>query len=389
MGCYISSNDNRFYAVTETAFGQAIAPQPQNRFPAVRLRAQQRTDRVNRRDKTGGRSYVGTPAGMRKQTNVELTTYLTAWNPGSQEPGYGPLFRAALGGNGVLFNGGSVADVNGVIVRFQSAHGLGIGQALTVGGEIRFVVAVVDQDAVQINAPFSGMLAAGSPIAPTMSYSLASDLQSMTVFDYWSPATTVHRLMNGLTVERMKVSVNGDFHEFEFSGQSKDLIDSASFQPGEAALQEFPAEPTVGGFDYTIVPGHLGQVWIGSPAKRFYTLTEAEVMLTNNIEARDREFGIDGPACVSPGQRDVRVSFSIYEQDNEATKALYQAARQKSPISVMLQLGQQPGQMFGVYLNAVIPEVPEFDDREPRLQWRFSSCRAQGSNDDELYVAFG
>lgn len=45
--------------------------------------------------------------------------------------------------------------------------------------------------------------------------------------------------------------------------------------------------------------------------------------------------------------------------------------------------------MFGVYAKSIVPEVPELDDGETRLQWRFKNCRAQGIFNDELYVAFG
>ena len=58
------------------------------------------------------------------------------------------------------------------------------------------------------------------------------------------------------------------------------------------------------------------------------------------------------------------------------------------PISVMLQLGAESGNLFGVYLQTMVPEVPEFDDDERRLQWRFSNCRAQGTSNDELILAF-
>jgi hypothetical protein len=68
---------------------------------------------------------------------------------------------------------------------------------------------------------------------------------------------------------------------------------------------------------------------------------------------------------------------------------LYQAARQQSPIEVMFQLGQQSGQLFGVRMKSVIPQVPEFDDGEGRLQWKFANSRAQGTVDDEISVAFG
>ena len=85
----------------------------------------------------------------------------------------------------------------------------------------------------------------------------------------------------------------------------------------------------------------------------------------------------------------MRLNFKIFEHDDAQTKALYQAARQRSPIGVMLQLGEQAGQLFGAYMPAMVPEVPEFDDSETRLQWAFQNDRAQGTVDDELYIAFG
>ena len=45
--------------------------------------------------------------------------------------------------------------------------------------------------------------------------------------------------------------------------------------------------------------------------------------------------------------------------------------------------------MMGVYLKSVIPVVPEFDDGENRLQWKFRRSRAQGTVDNEIAVAFG
>ena len=53
------------------------------------------------------------------------------------------------------------------------------------------------------------------------------------------------------------------------------------------------------------------------------------------------------------------------------------------------QAGQQAGQMFGVRMKSVIPQVPEFDDSDGRLQWKFANSRAQGTVDDEITVAFG
>ena len=128
---------------------------------------------------------------------------------------------------------------------------------------------------------------------------------------------------------------------------------------------------------------------MGTAESRFYTLTSAELGIDNNIELRVREFGSDYARCIAAGERTVRLNFTLFEQANAETKGLYQAARQRSPIGVMLQLGQQSGQLFGAYMPAMVPQVPEFDDSETRLEWKFQSNRAQGAVNDELYVAFG
>ena len=390
MSCYVSSNDNRFYAALETVYGTAAPIVSRNRFPAVRLNAKQQTERVHRHDKTGSRTFPGLPNHLRRHTEFGVSTYLTSWADQTTEPSYGPLFASALGNAGHIFAGGTIASVtSGLSIAFTAAHGLSVGQAISLGGEMRFVVAVVSTTSVQINAPFNGTVGAGTSVAPTVTYSLATSLPSATIYDYWSPTTLVQRAVLGAAVDKMRIHVNNDFHEFEFAGPAKDLIDSASFESGQGGLSQYPPEPSLGGFDYTIVPGHIGEVWLGTPSSRFYTITEAALTLQNQIDLRAQEFGLDTPVCFTAGQRVVDLSFALFEQDNTVTKVLYQAARQRSPIPAMFQLGNQPGQMFGFYLNAVVPEVPEFDDKEPRLQWKFANSRAQGSVNDELFIAFG
>ncbi len=391
MACsYISSNDNRFYAALEESYGVAPALSAQNRFPAVKLATEQRREKIERKDKTGGRTFFGIPTGVRKQTRFELRTYLTGWPSAGQEPGYGPLFHAALGGGPWFFAGGTAgAASTASVIQFSAQHGLTPGQAVTCGDELRFVAAIVDESSVQLNAPLSGAPAPGTTIGATAGYTPATGLQSVTLFDYWSPSGVVQRLLRGAAIDKLRIAVNGDYHEFSFQGAAADLIDSSSFAEGQGGLAAYPAEPELAAFDYSIIPGHLGQAWLGTTPDRFFTLTEGMLELDNDLDLRNREFGSDAPRCIAAGMRTVTVSFSVFEQDNDATRALYQAARQRSPISVMFQLGQQAGQLFGVYLKAVVPEVPAFDDSETRLQWQFQSCRAQGTGDDEIFVAFG
>lgn len=307
----------------------------------------------------------------------------------SMAPSVGAMFRAAMGAAPLTFTGGTVASTTGTTgITFSASHGLSVGQALTHGGEIRFVAGVQDATTIFVNAPFTNVAATDS-VGTTVTYALATDIGSTSIFDYWDPNTAVQRIIEGAVVDTMRVRVNGDFQEFSFGGPARDLLDSASFTSGEGGLTEFPAEPADSGFDYTVVPGHLGQIWMGSSPTRFFTLTAATLTMDNAVQLRVKEFGSDLARCIAAGQRAVKLNFSIFEQADAQTAGLYQAARQRSPIGVMLQLGQQTGQLFGAYMPAMVPEVPEFDDSETRLQWTFQNSRAQGTVNDELYVAFG
>src|SRR6185437_7928113 len=97
MANYISSNANRFYVAVEASYGQSAAIAPANRFPAVHLQAQQVLESMRRVDKTGTRTFLGTPKTARRHTAFEARSYLTSWT-GSGEPGYGPFFHAGMGG---------------------------------------------------------------------------------------------------------------------------------------------------------------------------------------------------------------------------------------------------------------------------------------------------
>ncbi len=390
MSCYIASNNNRFYAALEEAYGATPIIGPENRFPGVKLSIKQEFEKPLRRDKTGTRTFLGLPQSLRRYTEFELRTYMTGLDPQSLETGYSALFKAALGGETLHYAGGTAgAGSGGRTLVFSQTHGLEPGQAVTFGGEIRFVQAVVDDNTVLLNAAFTLTPSEGSPIGPAITYFPGSTLKSASIFDYWSPEEAVQRILCGAGIDKLDLRVNGDYHEFRFRGAAMDLIDNCSFVEGQGQLNEFPAEPAAGGYNYSLIPGHLGQAWLGTLSEQFFTVTDARVTLDNNLELRAKEFGSALPRCLVAGRRTVTVDLSLYGRAEASSQALYKAARERSPIEVMLQLGQQTGQLCGVYLKSVIPEVPQFDDSETRLQWHFQGCRAQGAGDDEMVVAFG
>jgi hypothetical protein len=390
MASYISSNDNRFYTELESSYGQTPAITAQNRFPAVKLTAKNQLEKADRRDKTGSRTFVGIPAGLRRNTSFDLTTYMTSWSGQSAGPSYGPLFQAGMGAAPAMYVGGTAgAGSSGTSIVFAAPHGLAVGQGVSCNGEVRFVTAIVGTTAVQVNAPFSITPAAGTEMAPCISYFPATELQSVSIFDYWDPSTALQRILCGAAVDKMTIKVNGDFHQFEFEGMAQDLLDTSSFAAGQGQMSSFPVEPVLGAFSYAIVPGNMGEAWLGITPGEFYTITSGTFQLDNSLDTRSMEFGTNLPQAIAPGPRSVMAAFSLYELNDAATQGLYQAARQQSPISVMFQLGQQAGQVVGVYMMSVVPVVPEFDDGDNRLQWKFQGSRAQGTANNEMVVAFG
>lgn len=390
MSCYISSNNERIYVALESTYGVVPAVTIQNRIPLVKFGGKQVPEQTSRRDKTGSRTFAGLPNTIRETTSYSISSFMTEWTNQTVQPSHGPLFQAGMGGTPALWNGGTVATVTDQTeIQFTAAHGLSVGQAVTFSGEMRFVAAIQDAETIFINAPFTNIPTAGAAFGTTMTYTLAESLGSVSIFDYWDPSTAVQRIVEGGAVDTLTVKVNGDYQEFDFSGPARDLVDSASFTSGEGGLTSYPAEPSTTGFDYTIVPGHLGEVWMGVPPNEFLTLTAATLTLDNGVDLRVKEFGSDYAQCIAAGQRKVTLNFELFEMADAQTAALYQAARQRSPIGVMFQLGEQANQLFGAYMPAMVPQVPDYDDSETRLQWKFSNARAQGTNEDELYIAFG
>src|SRR4029078_2366556 len=109
MSCYISSDEKRFYAGLEASYGETPGIASQNRLPAVKLAIRHGGEKVGRRDKVGGRSFAGLPTGLRRRTDYQLRSYLTAWTDTTEQPGYGALFRAAMGAAPRLYSGATVA----------------------------------------------------------------------------------------------------------------------------------------------------------------------------------------------------------------------------------------------------------------------------------------
>src|SRR5260370_5616148 len=104
------------------------------------------------------------------------------------------MFEASLGATPLIFTGRTAAAGSSqTALAFSAPHGLVPQQAVTHGGEIRFVEAIVDPVHVQLNAPLSVTPSAGEAIGPTITYLPALDHPSADIFHHLIPATAPHR----------------------------------------------------------------------------------------------------------------------------------------------------------------------------------------------------
>ena len=388
-GCVLSSQ-NRFYVGLESTYGTAPSVDASNRMSAVALRMAQRREVRNRRDKTGGRTFTGLAPGSRRRTEFSVETYLVENTSPSTPPAVGTLVEAGLGAAPAVFTGGTAGlGSSTTLINFGSPHGLVKGQAFVWNGELRFVATVNSSTQVTVNAPFSSAPSSGSSLSAAVTYFPAYELPSVSIFDHWDPAAAVQRILTGGTVDRLEVRVNADYHELQFSGEAQDVVDSVSFESGDGGLLAFPAEPSLAGEYPLPIPGNLGQAGLGDPVSKYFTVTSAVVRLQNDIDLRNREFGTSTPQCIAPGMRNATADVELFETDSAATRSLFASAQAETPIQVMFQLGETAGQLLGVHMPAVVPELPKFDDSDRILRWRFENSRAQGTVDDEIAVAFG
>ena len=80
MSCYISSNNERIYCALESSYGLIPVIVGADRIPALKLKAKQVPEQTGRKDKTGTRTFVGMPNGIREFATFEVDTLLTEWS---------------------------------------------------------------------------------------------------------------------------------------------------------------------------------------------------------------------------------------------------------------------------------------------------------------------
>ena len=318
---YISSNANRFYTALESAYGQVgrSRRQPDSGGEAGESHSNSRPSSGRTRREAGH-----SPACRRRQAAhgfrpADVHDELAERS--SRDRRTGRCFRRRWGGaddlrgrNGGIQHDRRQAGLSGA-ARAGGGAGGGVRRRDPVRGGDRGREHGAAERAVH------GTPAAGGAVAAAVTYAPATELPSVSMFDYWTPATAVQRLLCGAAVDQMEISINGDYHEFRFSGLAQDVLDSSSFLPVRwRTLQSFPAEPALGGLRLLDRAGEHGRGVAGHVADAVLHDHSGSMVLKNNLDTRAKEFGIEPAAGDFAGPADGDGGIRALQPGRQATE---------------------------------------------------------------------
>jgi hypothetical protein len=383
---YIATHSNRVYLKSEIDHPELNEMSEAQIAPVTSLRVSTKRKQLFRQDKTGYRSETPVLGPQRELIEVAMNLYGTGWDGGSTKTPISPVLESGFCAATRVGQSFGVAAVTGSNVTFDSDTNLAPGDALVFGQEMRFVAALAGPRDVTLNAPFTLEPSAGATLQGSAGLNAGDSLRTVSALDTWSPAPAVQRLLTGLVADKLTIEINNDFLEIGMKGYAQNLFDSVSGSGGAGFV--FPPAPS-GAANILASPiaGHLGQAVVGVDGTRVCTLTEARITIDNNVDPRTDEFGCYGTKAFVLGKRRVTLDMTLFERNDSLSQSLYARAVNNAPVPVMLQVGNQAGAMFGIYLPAVLFAVPEFDDKQARLLWRFQSSLALGAANDEIFIA--
>ena len=269
----VSSNNERLYAALETAYGQVPAITAQNRIPLMNLGAKQIPVATGGRIRQEAEHFPGFRTQFAETRSFQLSTLMTEWtNQTARLRRRGRCFKRRWGRAPSLYgrNGGAASRARR---RFNSRrpHGLTSGAGdhfgdrnpvCGGGGEYDYGVhqrSVHDYARGRSGNGRDDDVLAGGGLGEREPLRLLGSKRGGTADcerrGDGQDADKSERRFPGV---RLFGAIAG------FAGQRE------LHQRGKGGLTAYPAEPAQTGFDYTIVPGNLGQVWMGATPNEFF-----------------------------------------------------------------------------------------------------------------------
>lgn len=352
---------------------------------------------LQRPDKTGTRSATRGVLG-RKAANWSMDLSLASSGTAGTLPPADPMLVALFGQNATVMAGsGSITAATNAtpIVVSQAAHGFSNGDVVAVNGVPGnlaangiWVIANVTAGSYELvgSSGSGASTSGGTGSRVAVRYSLADAIPAFALYSFRTPASLQQRCAFGCVASQATFNLGQEVADWQTSGEAVWVLDSDNFGVADlvqrGGLTAFPAEPSgTLPVDGGIVAGFTGRAVIGGSTISNIRQAAIEVS-TGNVLVKDN-FGSYYPEEPEGDERSVLVNFSVHDQDDAGTKALYTAALDKAPIDMVMQVGTVHGNVFVFQLTGVQLNEPALDDGERRFVRSYSG-RATGSTPGAL-----
>lgn len=248
--------------------------------------------------------------------------------------------------------------------------------------------------------PFFIALMGADPVvvaSTSVTYNLDDLLKYFTL---WSFRTTTagnaadNRCAYGCVVNQATFNLGQDIAEFTAEGECRWVLRSKRFASSttdeKGGLTAFPAEPgsptTAGG----IIAGFTGVATLGGNVLSS-NIISATINVRPGNQVVKNTFGAYLPTGVEGDERNVSISFSIYDDDSTAVEALRAAGETKTGIDIIIQVGAVAGNIYTFTLKNVQLAAGEVDNNSQRRSViNFPESRAFGTtvtSKDEISIA--
>lgn len=403
MANKIFSRNEFFFFQNETSYG--VIPNTAgtatlagtNACEAIQFKINRVTDEIVRKDKTGSRTARAGVAG-RKIANFSMNMSLvTSGTPGTA-PDCDPPLRSLFGAAPTAKTG--TVSITGAtnaspIVITATAHGMSNFDLCSITGVLGNTAAngiwainnVTTNTFELVGSPGNTGVAAVYTSGGTVSKAAlvyipsdASPTLSFTGYSFRLPSTAAQRAIFGCVSKEGTFNLGEDIATWQNTGDAfwhNDSLNFANCTTQEAGgLTAFPVLPSGLVVNGEGIAGFKGRLAI-SGANQIRVRT-VNIKYGSGLDLPRDLFGTQYVDLPEADERNIQVSFNLYEDDTAGQAALEQAAIDKTAVDLVGIVGTIPGNAYGMVTRGIHLASPDRDDSQRAFTLSYNSSRAYG-----------
>lgn len=208
----------------------------------------------------------------------------------------------------------------------------------------------------------------------SVTYGCDDTSPTLALWNFRKPSTAAQACAFGSIVNQGVFRLGQDVATAEFSGESYWVIDSNQFPTAATAakggLTAFPSEPSAPVTNGNMVVGFTGAVTLDGNS--YSNLRSATITFNAGRELPKDVFNNFYPDSPAQDRRDIRVEFSMYDDDSVNLGSLKNKAINNTGVTLVFQMGTIAGNIWTFTLNNVILAAPQYDDGQRKFALNFT-----------------